>query len=602
MSLSRPQILELENELRKAVIACSQRCLYHAAKWAAELLNSLPEDEDDIMFDGREHSGILAPQRHLSELQLEYAETSKYSMAKALFDCHEFQRCADTLLAANHPDRPIMPIKKLPPPPRHKGISQRGLFLACYALLVLGEKEKAEKAPEILDPPNTGLGTNNQLSRIKAILEKRLIKEINHRDHGPSEGWYGMAQAKEQNDDAAKIWLLKSVSINPWNWGAWQELRSIIRDARDLESIHSQLEPSIMAYIFSIYCRQELHQTSAALLSDISQLQSVFPRSSFLKGQKALVFYHLISASSIFSELLVTNPMYLEFLSYYSSVLYTLKLRGRLSFVAQCASSVEPYRPETCCVIGNYYSLLSRYEDAIVYFRRALALDRNYAPAWTLLGHEYLNGDNHNAAVSCYLRAVGLNRQDYRAFAGLGQVYALVGKPNLAFDFHRRALAFRPEEIGIWRAMADCLVSQSKLPQAISWLEKAVEYSDNVLRDAEGHSVSISRLRRGRVELLFQLAALYEEYNDRREATAHLEQGLDEAINCGADAGAENGPAEGMRIISEARLLLAQWALDAGDHSRARHFASMVERPGECVEQARRLLAACSLDDMESDP
>lgn len=51
-----------------------------------------------------------------------------------------------------------------------------------------------------------------------------------------------MALAKDQIHDLAKVWLLKSVSINPWNWGAWQELCSLVRDARDVRIFASLTE------------------------------------------------------------------------------------------------------------------------------------------------------------------------------------------------------------------------------------------------------------------------------------------------------------------------------------------------------------------------
>lgn len=140
-------------------------------------------------------------------------------------------------------------------------------------------------------------------------------------------------------------------------------------------------------------------------------MQSIFPGSLFLDGQRALVFYRmkgilsagtahsmvshpdrntdLHEASSLFSEMLVSDPRRLDYLDHYSNVLYTLGSRDRLAFVAQLASKVDCYRPETCCVVGNLYSLSSRHEDAVNYFRQALILDRNLSSAWTLLGHEY---------------------------------------------------------------------------------------------------------------------------------------------------------------------------------------------------------------------
>ena len=93
---------------------------------------------------------------------------------------------------------------------------------------------------------------------------------------------------------------------------------------------------------------------------------------------------------------------------------------------------VDKYRPETCCVIGNYYSLKGEHEKAVshihtptsdtplptpppypylplrltptpptsaaplasrlqvTYFRRALKLNQHFLSAWTLMGHEYV--------------------------------------------------------------------------------------------------------------------------------------------------------------------------------------------------------------------
>jgi len=46
-----------------------------------------------------------------------------------------------------------------------------------------------------------------------------------------------------------------------------------------------------------------------------------------------------------------------------------------LSALAHKCVSIDKYRPESCCVIGNYYSLKGAHEKAVVYFRRALKLD-----------------------------------------------------------------------------------------------------------------------------------------------------------------------------------------------------------------------------------
>jgi len=57
--------------------------------------------------------------------------------------------------------------------------------------------------------------------------------------------------------------------------------------------------------------------------------------------------------------------------------------------------------------VGNHYSLRSEHEKAIRYFKRAVQLDRTYLSAWTLMGHEYIELKNSNAAIEAYRRAAG---------------------------------------------------------------------------------------------------------------------------------------------------------------------------------------------------
>jgi tetratricopeptide (TPR) repeat protein len=57
--------------------------------------------------------------------------------------------------------------------------------------------------------------------------------------------------------------------------------------------------------------------------------------------------------------------------------------------------------------VGNYYSIKSEHEKAVLYFKRALKLNRKFLSAWTLMGHEYVEMKNTRAAIEAYRRAVG---------------------------------------------------------------------------------------------------------------------------------------------------------------------------------------------------
>ena len=51
-------------------------------------------------------------------------------------------------------------------------------------------------------------------------------------------------------------------------------------------------------------------------------------------------------------------------------------------FIHISANKTDKYRPETCCIIGNFYSQRAEHEKAIIYFQRALQLNKRFLSAW----------------------------------------------------------------------------------------------------------------------------------------------------------------------------------------------------------------------------
>jgi anaphase-promoting complex subunit 8 len=161
----------------------------------------------------------------------------------------------------------------------------------------------------------------------------------------------------------------------------------------------------------------------------------------------------------LFEELLARDPHRIEGMDTYSNVLYVQEDTHRLSYLAQTANRTDKFRPETCCIIGNYYSMKAEHEKAVLYFRRAIRLNPQYLAAWTLMGHEYVEMKNPQAAIEAYRRAVDINPRDYRAWYGLGQTYEIMSMPFYALHYYRKTITLRPYDPrmvsarrGRWRA------------------------------------------------------------------------------------------------------------------------------------------------------
>jgi anaphase-promoting complex subunit 8 len=131
-------------------------------------------------------------------------------------------------------------------------------------------------------------------------------------------------------------------------------------------------------------------------------------------------------AEQIFQDLRKLDPCSVDYMDIYSNILFVNENHTQLCSLAQDCVRLEKYRPETCCIIGtyitfnavfrfsrfvdgvgNYYSIKNEHEKAVLYFKRALKLNREYISAWTLMGHEYLELTNTHAALEAYRRAVG---------------------------------------------------------------------------------------------------------------------------------------------------------------------------------------------------
>jgi anaphase-promoting complex subunit 8 len=311
----------------------------------------------------------------------------------------------------------------------------------------------------------------------------------------------------------------------------------------------------------------------------------------------------------------------LDGLDHYSNILYVMTARPQLAFIAQLATATDKFRPETCCVVGNYYSLKSEHEKAVMYFRRALTLDRSFLSAWTLMGHEYIEMKNTHAAIESYRRAVDVNRKDYRAWYGLGQAYEVLDMSFYALFYYQRAAALRPYDSKMWLAVGTCYAKMNRLQHSIKAMKRSLvagAYYEHAADSADANHPTGRKILDP--DTLHQIATLYERLGDDEEAAAYMELTLqqetgeverpdpgsdddDDADDKNSDNGAgaarrrsDDGDVEVVggtgvtATTSKARLWLARWALRHGDLTRADQLAGELCQDGIEVEEAKALM------------
>ena len=575
---------------------------------------------------------IFSTTQNPEEARLEAQELPKYLLAKSFFDCREFDRCAAVFLdqeAIRNASTLSPSARKVGASKRTKGkakedaarslglgevgntlppLSQRSLFLALYAKYMSGEKRRTEDSEMVLGPQDGGFTVNNELVGLARLLSGWFSDRAAKGLEGSNQGWleylYGMILAKSKIEEEAKKWLIKSVHLASFNWASWLELGDLVENVDDLRGLMELLPKNIMTYIFNVYQNQRLFQYQDDIHRSIKDLQSIFPHSQFLKTQQALLFYHAKEydeAETIFSNLLEVSPQRLESLDDYSNLLFVSGNRPKLAFLAQLATATDKFRPETCCVVGNYYSMKSEHEKAVVYFRRALTLDRNFTSAWTLMGHEYVEMKNTHSAIESYRRAVDVNRKDYRAWAGLGQTYELLEMHFYALFYWQRAASLRPSNPQMWESMGSCYDKIDQPIQSIKAYKRALVAGPQDDPGASSFgSGGADYLSAGGMnpEILYQIALLYEKLDRMSEAATYMELTVgqeegpagEDDDDGSLDEEAKPGGTGVTPTTTKARLWLARWEFSRGALSKAMELANELCHDGAEVEEAKALI------------
>jgi anaphase-promoting complex subunit 8 len=372
--------------------------------------------------------------------------------------------------------------------------------------------------------------------------------------------------------------------------------------------------------MFHIHTSLELYQQGGQLTDEVEKLLQVFPSSSFLLSCSALLSYHakdLITAEQAFGRLLALHPHRLDSLDHYSNILYVMNLRSKLAFLAHLCSAVDKFRPESCVVIGNYYSLLSMHEKAVQYFRRALTLDRGCLSAWTLMGHEYVELKNTHAAIESYRRAVDVNRRDYRAWYGLGQTYEMLEMHTYSLWYYKKAAGLRPWDGKMWQAVGSCLERMGRNVDGIKALKRALLAeafydlgslsSENLFLGGARNTLMSSQMD---PEILLQIAHMYEHLEDEDNCKAYMElcvaqedgsgggggaaadnSGDDDAGGGGAHTRGDGSEGTGVTMAtSQARKWLAKHAMHIGDYKTASRLANELCQDGVEIEDAKALM------------
>ncbi|TFK00567.1 DNA-directed RNA polymerases I, II, and III subunit RPABC3 isoform 2 [Platysternon megacephalum] len=426
---------EIKKQLLSVAERSRERGLQHSGKWASELAFAL----DPLPLSELPAAPVLTEE--------DARDLDAYTLAKSYFDLKEYDRAAYFLRGCK---------------------SQKAYFLYMYSRYLSGEKKKDDETVDSLGPLEKGQVKNEALRELRVELSKKhKAQELD----GFGLYLYGVVLRKLDLVKEAIDVFVEAAHVLPLHWGAWLELCNLITDKEMLKCL--SLPDTWMKEFFLAHIYTELQLIEEALQKYQSLIDAGFSKSTYIISQIAVAYHNIRDidkALSIFNELRKQDPYRIENMDTFSNLLYVRSMKPELSYLAHNLCEIDKYRVETCCVIGNYYSLRSQHEKAALYFQRALKLNPRYLGAWTLMGHEYMEMKNTSAAIQAY------RPNDSRMLVALGECYEKLNQLVEAKKCYWRAYA-----VGDVEKMA--LVKLAKLHEQLNESEQAAQCYIKYIQD-----------------------------------------------------------------------------------------------------------------------
>jgi tetratricopeptide (TPR) repeat protein len=179
---------------------------------------------------------------------------------------------------------------------------------------------------------------------------------------------------------------------------------------------------------------------------------------------------------------------------------------------------------------GDSFFARKLYEDAIIEYKKAIALDRYNASTLNRLGLVYHQSQKLAEAERYYREAYKQNPYFLEVLNNIGTVEYARQRYENALDQYQKALKIRPESPTILLNMGACLFDMKRYDEALEATRHALEIDPRVLEKVAGFGTLIQTSRRSDPLVSFYYAKIYAAQGDKERAISYLNRALDEGF------------------------------------------------------------------------
>jgi tetratricopeptide (TPR) repeat protein len=180
------------------------------------------------------------------------------------------------------------------------------------------------------------------------------------------------------------------------------------------------------------------------------------------------------------------------------------------------------------------------YQSAIADLQQAIALNPNFAAAYSVLGSTYIEVQDYQNALSCFDHAIQLDPSFREAYGGRALVYNRLGDKQQAVDACTQSIQVDPKFANAYYLRGQINLELGDVPQALTNFEKVIDLylsgeSGHLAVDAlpriQNHYRSGIVYRHSPVEPLVNQAFDAGHKGDFRKALNHLTKAIQQIPN-----------------------------------------------------------------------
>jgi tetratricopeptide (TPR) repeat protein len=165
-----------------------------------------------------------------------------------------------------------------------------------------------------------------------------------------------------------------------------------------------------------------------------------------------------VVAAALLAMTFVRNDIWLSDLNFFNAI-----------------SDADPNSAMAQYSIGALYMRVGDFADAEQHMSMAVAIDPNSYKAWYNTGVLYLRERKPAQSLDALNRCLAL-REYPKAYFSRALLYQGMGKPELAIPDIDKVLEDQPQNARAYFIKADCLEQEAKMPEAIDYYSKAIQY------------------------------------------------------------------------------------------------------------------------------